>query len=214
MHVKLKVIQGSHKGVELPIKVQEFVIGRSDECHLRPRSDVISRRHCSIVVDATGVTLRDFGSKNGTYVNDERVKGSRELKMGDVLKIGPLEFEVVVDHTLGGSKKAKVKDVKEAAKRAAEASDAGLDDQDVSRWLEEADEVDRAQRMADPETRQFKMEETDHVPSKDGTSDDKKSAKPEKKEPGKLPSNTGPNAKDSQEAARQTLRRLFKRGGS
>ena len=33
---------------------------------------MISRHHCAIVVDQSYVAIRDFGSKNGTYVNNER----------------------------------------------------------------------------------------------------------------------------------------------
>jgi pSer/pThr/pTyr-binding forkhead associated (FHA) protein len=43
------------------------------------------------------VFLRDFGSTNGTFVNDEPVKGEIRLKDGDVLKVGPLSFKVVIE---------------------------------------------------------------------------------------------------------------------
>src|SRR5207237_1011414 len=38
--------------------------------------------------------VRDFDSTNGTYVNEERVHGERELHNEDRLKVGPLEFRV------------------------------------------------------------------------------------------------------------------------
>jgi hypothetical protein len=40
------------------------------------------------------VFLRDFGSTNGTFVNDQPVKGEIELKNDDLVKVGPIEFKV------------------------------------------------------------------------------------------------------------------------
>jgi pSer/pThr/pTyr-binding forkhead associated (FHA) protein len=89
--------------------------------------------------------VRDFGSKNGTYVNDERVQGERELKVGDELTIGPLRFSVHVDHAIGGKKRPKVKDVKEAITRTAEMATVGDEDLDISDWLDGDDEEALAQ---------------------------------------------------------------------
>ena len=40
--------------------------------------------------------IRDFGSTNGTFVNDEPVKDEVELHNNDQLKIGPLLFQVLI----------------------------------------------------------------------------------------------------------------------
>ena len=77
MRVKLRVMQGAQAGREVVIPVSEFLIGRGEECHLRPRSDAISRNHCAIVVTENQVIVRDLGSKNGSYVNDKRVEGEQ-----------------------------------------------------------------------------------------------------------------------------------------
>ena len=82
MLVKLRVMQGAQAGREVIIPVAEFLIGRGEECHLRPRSDAISRRHCVIAVSDKQVVLRDLGSKNGSYVNGQRVEGSRVVQPG------------------------------------------------------------------------------------------------------------------------------------
>ena len=42
--------------------------------------------------DEDGYVLWDFGSKNGTYVNDERINAATELKENDVIKIGDTEM--------------------------------------------------------------------------------------------------------------------------
>jgi len=85
---------GKMEGKVLEIKLSQFVIGRDPQCHLRPASPLISKRHCAILQKEGKAFLRDFGSTNGSFVNDEPVKGERELHHDDQLKIGPLLFTV------------------------------------------------------------------------------------------------------------------------
>ncbi len=94
MEVKLVVANGKNLGQEIPVTGPKFLIGRADDCQLRPRSDVISRYHCVILVEEGFVSVRDFGSKNGTFVNDEQIMGEQELHDGDRLRVGQLEFDV------------------------------------------------------------------------------------------------------------------------
>lgn len=94
MEVKLVVANGKNVGQEIPVTGPKFLIGRADDCQLRPRSDVISRYHCVILVEEEFLVVRDFGSKNGTYVNDEQIMGEQELHDGDRLRVGQLEFRV------------------------------------------------------------------------------------------------------------------------
>src|SRR6266571_4456479 len=98
MKISLMVLStGSAAGKALPINVAQFIIGRDPGCNLRPASAMISKRHCAVLVKNDKVFLRDFDSTNGTFVNDEPVKGEVPLKDGDVLKVGPLSFKVVIE---------------------------------------------------------------------------------------------------------------------
>ena len=157
MLVKLRVMQGAQAGREVIIPVAEFLIGRGEECHLRPRSDAISRRHCVIVVNDKEVVLRDLGSKNGSYVNGQRVEGSCVVQPGDHVQVGPLQFELVIEHTLGGTKRPAARDVKEVAARTAASVSQDLD---IANWLEEDDDTDVSRAVATPETRQFRIDDT------------------------------------------------------
>ena len=85
---------GAQEGKVLPISLSQFVIGRDPECHLRPASPMISKRHCALVQRDGKAFIQDFGSTNGTSVNDQPVKDEIELHNSDKLKIGPLHFEV------------------------------------------------------------------------------------------------------------------------
>ncbi len=96
MKLELKVVSGSRSGLVIPITIPQFMIGRAEDCQLKPRSELISRYHCAILSEPSYVAVRDLGSKNGVYVNGERIGVEQELKNGDKLAIGPLEFQVVL----------------------------------------------------------------------------------------------------------------------
>src|SRR5437764_880289 len=114
MDLKLRVLEGKNTGQEIAITGKKYLIGRSEDCHLRPGSDLISRHHCALMIEDGYVGVRDFGSKNGTYVNKERVVGERELKAGDHLTVGPLQFEVCISHGLAAKKRPPVADIHQA----------------------------------------------------------------------------------------------------
>jgi len=135
MDLKLKVLEGKNAGQEISVNGKKFFIGRAEDCHLRPGSDLISRHHCVLLVEDGYIGIRDFGSKNGTYVNDERVAGERELKPGDRLTVGPLRFEIHVAHNIGAKKRPPVGDIKEAAARTAQVAAAAQGGMDVDSWI-------------------------------------------------------------------------------
>lgn len=90
---------GPNQGKVLEIKLSQFVVGRDPQCHLRPASPMISKRHCAVLQREGKAFVRDFDSTNGTFVNNDPVKGEVELHHGDQLKMGPLMFEVRLQAT-------------------------------------------------------------------------------------------------------------------
>jgi predicted component of type VI protein secretion system len=100
MKVSLVVASGVHQGKVIPIASPQFLIGRDPGCQLRPASQAISKQHCAILVRDGKVFVKDYGSTNGTLVNDGLVKGEeRPLVNNDNLKIGPLDFTVRIEAT-------------------------------------------------------------------------------------------------------------------
>jgi pSer/pThr/pTyr-binding forkhead associated (FHA) protein len=97
MKASLLVTQGAHKGRVIPITVSPFVIGRDPQCHLRPTNPVISRRHCALFLQAEKLIARDFGSTNGTLVNDRRIQGEQELHNDDRLRLDTLVLVVRIE---------------------------------------------------------------------------------------------------------------------
>src|SRR3954462_13005200 len=53
-----------------------------------------SRRHASFSAEGDTVTVEDLGSTNGTFVNGERLTGSRRVGEGERFRIGTTVFEV------------------------------------------------------------------------------------------------------------------------
>lgn len=88
---------GKSEGKVIPITLSQFLIGRDPQCHLRPASALISKRHCALLTRGDRIFLRDFDSTNGTFLNDRQVKGEVELRHDDKLKVGPLLFTVQVE---------------------------------------------------------------------------------------------------------------------
>jgi pSer/pThr/pTyr-binding forkhead associated (FHA) protein len=95
---------GKMEGKSIPITLSQFLIGRDPQCQLRPASALISKRHCAVLTRGRQVLVRDFDSTNGTFLNEEAIRGERELKDGDRLKVGPLEFRVNLETTPAISK--------------------------------------------------------------------------------------------------------------
>jgi len=66
----------------------ENVIGRDPDVPVRIDAPGVSRRHARILAEGGRFTLEDLGSKNGTYVRDQRLSCSAELADGDEFRLG------------------------------------------------------------------------------------------------------------------------------
>jgi pSer/pThr/pTyr-binding forkhead associated (FHA) protein len=100
MKLSLVVLtSGKMQGQALEIKLPQFLVGRDPQCHLRPASPMISKRHCALLQRDGKVFVRDFDSTNGTFINEQAVKGEVELHHDDKLRIGPLLFTVRIETT-------------------------------------------------------------------------------------------------------------------
>jgi pSer/pThr/pTyr-binding forkhead associated (FHA) protein len=93
---ELLVLSGKQNGTVIPLPGGKFLIGREEDCHLRPNTDLVSRHHCVFTVDEFAVRIRDLGSTNGTVVNGERIRGGVVLNNGDVISIGKIDFRILI----------------------------------------------------------------------------------------------------------------------
>lgn len=79
----------------LKLKAGEYSIGRDPTCDIVVVDPYVSRFHAKILYRDGKWFIEDLGSKNGTYINGEdiRGKGAVELKEGIEIVIG---FSVIV----------------------------------------------------------------------------------------------------------------------
>src|SRR6195256_7007719 len=89
MQVDLRVLAGPYKDRVFCFKQPDtFLIGRSPDAHLCLADDrFFSRNHCLLEFSPPRCFLRDLGSTNGTFVNNERVREAF-LKNGDRIQGG------------------------------------------------------------------------------------------------------------------------------
>ncbi len=83
----------------LPFKVREYYplnddvsLGRANSNQIVIKDPYISKKHLRIVKDEGKYYLEDFNSANGTYVNGDRVMDVVNLKNGDRITVGQVEF--------------------------------------------------------------------------------------------------------------------------
>lgn len=116
--ITLKVIQGKLSEKEFSFQERTIcVIGRALDCNIilpdDDKHNTISRYHCLLDINPPEICIRDFGSLNGTYVNNKKIgqrqagsdayeakqTHSREynLTTGDLIKLGDTIFEIAID---------------------------------------------------------------------------------------------------------------------
>lgn len=88
----LVVIYGDELGKKYNLNTNSVLIGRSSKCDIQIDQESISRNHSKIVNTGKSILVRDLGSTNGTYVNDEPVE-EHTLNDGDLIKIGRTIFK-------------------------------------------------------------------------------------------------------------------------
>jgi predicted component of type VI protein secretion system len=96
MVTKLIVASGKSAGRSISLKRDKLLIGRSEDCDVRPLSEEVSRRHCAISVGPADVWIEDLKSRNGTFVNGKRIEPESRIKLadGDMIRVGSLELRV------------------------------------------------------------------------------------------------------------------------
>jgi ABC-2 type transport system ATP-binding protein len=89
----LAIVEGEGAGREYPL-TGPVLIGRDPNADVVVADDEVSTRHASFMVVDGGAAVEDLGSTNGTYVNGQRVTGSRQLAAGDRVRLGATVVEV------------------------------------------------------------------------------------------------------------------------
>jgi len=70
------------------------IIGRDKDCQYNLNHSSVSRKHCEIKIEGEKLLLKDLSSKNGTFVNGEKIQ-SIILEEGDIIRIGEINFSLI-----------------------------------------------------------------------------------------------------------------------
>lgn len=90
----LHILAGDREGAEIELpRDREVIIGRAQGLDLTVEDTRVSRQHVRLNVAGRQIILIDLNSRNGTFVNDERVMRAR-LKEGDRIRVGSCLIEV------------------------------------------------------------------------------------------------------------------------
>src|SRR3954451_19678553 len=88
----LVVIYGLELGRKFNLESPNVIIGRSSKSEIQIDQESVSRNHAKIINTGKSIILRDLGSTNGTYVNDQLID-EYVLRDGDFIKIGRTIFK-------------------------------------------------------------------------------------------------------------------------
>lgn len=84
----LTVIDGKYANQHWSLDKEEMILGREEDCDITLAERQISRHHLRFHRQDENTTyVEDLGSRNGTWVNGQRLEGSRELYDGDEIHI-------------------------------------------------------------------------------------------------------------------------------
>lgn len=102
----LRFRNASKAGTSLEFPVKQFRnvnIGRDHSCEVAYNSDtddLVSRLHAKITIEAANppsYSIADCESRNGTFLNHQRITGSAKLNFGDLIQLGPGGPEISVE---------------------------------------------------------------------------------------------------------------------
>ena len=91
---KLILTTANGETVHLALKPEENTLGRGPQNDIVIDSPQASRVHAVITVEPAFVSIRDLGSRNGTFVNGDRVQ-TQLLANDDIILLGTYEMRFV-----------------------------------------------------------------------------------------------------------------------
>ncbi len=101
----LRVIQGPTQGKIYSLDQETMTMGRHPNCSIVLEVGAVSREHARVIKVDDDFFLEDLKSRNGTFLNDEKLEGRRKLNERDQVRVCDLVFifshgtpEVTVDN--------------------------------------------------------------------------------------------------------------------
>lgn len=103
----LRIVQGVEPNKTFALESDRSTIGRSSDCEVALDVAAVSRRHAVVVRQGDAYLAEDLGSRNGTFVNGQRILAPTPLSHGDRIVVCDQEFafetpEMAKPSLLGG----------------------------------------------------------------------------------------------------------------
>src|ERR1700755_1021337 len=95
----LELVKGFNPGIRFELDGDRAVIGRSADCEVPLDVPAVSRRHAAILRERGHYFVEDLQSRNGTFLNDNRLTERVPLGEGDRLVICDQEFRFYTGQT-------------------------------------------------------------------------------------------------------------------
>lgn len=97
MQPRMKLVKHTGERAEYPLDAEVIHLGREQARTIPIDDPLVSRRHAEITCvskahGANAWVIRDLGSANGTYVNDNLLTASHRLRVGDRIQLGNTLF--------------------------------------------------------------------------------------------------------------------------
>lgn len=91
----LIVVQGPRQGLKFPLSPGDNAIGRTMGADVLLEDQSVSRRHALVTQTKEGWTVEDGGSKNGTFVNGEKISEKVTIGHGDIIQAGIYSLRLI-----------------------------------------------------------------------------------------------------------------------
>lgn len=91
-------VEGAVAGRAFTITTEGLKIGRDPANEVAIDDSGISRQHARVILHNGAVWVQDAGSRNGVFVNGERVADHKQLQPGDRVQIGTHTLEIRLHH--------------------------------------------------------------------------------------------------------------------
>lgn len=120
LQAELIVVGGKNNGNVIPLSKSKYIIGRGEDCDLRPSSELVSRHHCVFSVDDFFVRIRDLGSTNGTLVNGEQIRGEVQLSENDQVTVGKICLALKLSQSGDPKSQTSLPEITEAIRKSSD----------------------------------------------------------------------------------------------
>ena len=87
MTASLTILNGKTPGKTISLHGERVVVGRMPDCDFVLQDESISRHHACIFRREQSFYVKDLDSRNGTYLNGERIREPACLSDGDQIQL-------------------------------------------------------------------------------------------------------------------------------